>query len=217
MIKLTEMSIFSDLFDNDLFNDHFLMNPFGISNIFESIDKEFDVVEDHVEVPAQRDVLKHEETVTEAVSVSAPSTEAPSVDTEIIKKEETTSAPAPVDAEAAVEVIVTTVTEEVVIQPVESVFVWGVPLLHTMGDECTNVILLKFLQARDFKVSEAFTMLKNTILRRKRFGADNILEEYVLVQYGGLSRENDAEFSVADGGVSELFIKPGVKSIVYYM
>lgn len=136
-----------------------------------------------IEVPAQGDVPKHEETVTlsetvtEAVTVSAPSTEAPAVDTETVKEEETTSAPAPVDAEAPVEVTVTTVTEEVVIQPVENVFLWGVPLLHTMGDECTDVILLKFLRARDFKVSEAFTMLKNTILWRKRFGADNILEE----------------------------------------
>lgn len=128
-------------------------------------------VTEEIEVPAQGDVPKHEETVTEAV------TEAPAVDTETVKEEETPSAPAPVDAEAPAEVTVTTVTEEVVIQPVENVFLWGVPLLHTMGDECTDVILLKFLRARDFKVSEAFTMLKNTILWRKRFGADNILEE----------------------------------------
>lgn len=134
-------------------------------------------VTEEIEVPAQGDVPKHEETVTEAVTVSAPSTEAPAVDTETVKEEETPSAPAPVDAEAPVEATVTTVTEEVVIQPVENVFLWGVPLLHTMGDECTDVILLKFLRARDFKVSEAFTMLKNTILWRKRFGADNILEE----------------------------------------
>lgn len=134
-------------------------------------------VTEEIEVPAQGDVPKHEETVTEAVTVSAPSTEAPAADTETVKEEETPSAPAPVDAEAPVEVTGTTVTEEVVIQPVENVFLWGVPLLHTMGDECTDVILLKFLRARDFKVSEAFTMLKNTILWRKRFGADNILEE----------------------------------------
>lgn len=38
----------SIILDNDLFNDHFLMNPFGISSVFESIDKEFQVVEDHV-------------------------------------------------------------------------------------------------------------------------------------------------------------------------
>lgn len=140
-------------------------------------------VTEKIEVPVQGDVPKHEETVTpsetvtESVTVSAPSTEAPAVDTETVKEEESSPAPAPVDAEAPVEVTVTSVTEEVVVQPVENVSLWGVPLLHTLGDECTDVILLKFLRARDFKVSEAFTMLKNTILWRKRFGADNILEE----------------------------------------
>lgn len=140
-------------------------------------------VTETVEVPAQGDVPKHEETVTlsetvtESVTDITPSTDAPAVGTETVKEEETSSAPVPVDAEAPAEVTVTTVTEEVVIQPVENVFLWEVPLLHTMGDESTDVILLKFLRARDFKVSEAFTMLKNTILWRKRFGADNILEE----------------------------------------
>ena len=38
-----------------------------------------------------------------------------------------------------------------------------------------------------------------------------ISSEYVLVQYRGLSKENDIEFSAANGGVSELFIKLGVK------
>lgn len=73
------MSIFLDFFDNNPFDDHFLRNPFGLSSIFEFLDKQCHVVEDHVEVPAQGDVLKHEETVTEVVTVSAPSTEAPAV------------------------------------------------------------------------------------------------------------------------------------------
>ena len=45
----------------------------------------------------------------------------------------------------------------------EKVSIWGVPLLN---DERSDVILLKFLLAREFKVKEAFTMLKNTISRR---------------------------------------------------
>jgi len=57
------------------------------------------------------------------------------------------------------------------------VYLWGVPLLHTKGDERTDVILLKFLRARDFKVQEAFEMLKNTVLWRKSFKTDSILEE----------------------------------------
>lgn len=40
------MSIFLDFFDKDLFNDHFLRNPFGISSIFEFIDKQYHVVEE---------------------------------------------------------------------------------------------------------------------------------------------------------------------------
>ncbi|KAH9316346.1 hypothetical protein KI387_024973, partial [Taxus chinensis] len=38
--------------------------------------------------------------------------------------------------------------------------------------------------------------------------------EQVPVQYGGLSRENDEEFSPADGGVSEQTIKAGAKHTV---
>ncbi|KAH9324480.1 hypothetical protein KI387_004658, partial [Taxus chinensis] len=115
------------------------------------------IITEQVEVPAPGDVPKHEETVV----VSDPLAETPVVEA----------------AEAPVEVTVTKETVEVELQPLEDIYLWGVPLLHTHGDERTDVILLKFLRARDFKVSEAFTMLKNTILWRKRFGADNILEE----------------------------------------
>uniref|UniRef100_A0A0D6R5T7 CRAL-TRIO domain-containing protein n=1 Tax=Araucaria cunninghamii TaxID=56994 RepID=A0A0D6R5T7_ARACU len=61
--------------------------------------------------------------------------------------------------------------------PPEEIYLWGVPLMPSKGDERTDVILLKFLRARDFKVTDAFTMLKNTVLWRKKFGADAILEE----------------------------------------
>ena len=40
------------------------------------------------------------------------------------------------------------------------------------------------------------------------------MPEYVPVQYGGLSREDDTIFSAADGGVSEIFIKAGLKQII---
>ncbi|KAF8404276.1 hypothetical protein HHK36_009158 [Tetracentron sinense] len=58
--------------------------------------------------------------------------------------------------------------------PPEEVFIWGIPLL---GDEKSDVILLKFLRARDFKVKDAFTMIKNTVRWRKEFGIDALLEE----------------------------------------
>ncbi|XP_054821440.1 patellin-3-like [Prosopis cineraria] len=58
--------------------------------------------------------------------------------------------------------------------PPQEVSVWGIPLL---ADERSDVILLKFLRARDFKVKDAFTMIKNTILWRKEFGIDKLMEE----------------------------------------
>ncbi|CAL0319773.1 unnamed protein product [Lupinus luteus] len=62
--------------------------------------------------------------------------------------------------------------------PPEEVSIWGIPLL---SDEKSDVILLKFLRARDFKVKEAFTMIKNTIKWRNEFGIDGLLEEENLV------------------------------------
>ncbi|CAL0325231.1 unnamed protein product [Lupinus luteus] len=58
--------------------------------------------------------------------------------------------------------------------PPEQVSIYGVPLL---ADEKSDVILLKFLRARDFKVKEAFTMITNTIRWRKEFGIDELVEQ----------------------------------------
>uniref|UniRef100_A0A1J3J9A0 Patellin-4 n=1 Tax=Noccaea caerulescens TaxID=107243 RepID=A0A1J3J9A0_NOCCA len=54
---------------------------------------------------------------------------------------------------------------------------WRVPLLPSKGAEGTDVILLKFLRARDFKVNEAFEMLKKTLKWRKQHKIDSILGE----------------------------------------
>ncbi|KAG1331106.1 patellin-3 [Cocos nucifera] len=56
----------------------------------------------------------------------------------------------------------------------EEVLIWGIPLL---GDERSDTILLKFLQARDFKMKEAMAMLKNAVIWRKEFGIEALLEE----------------------------------------
>lgn len=53
---------------------------------------------------------------------------------------------------------------------------WAIPLLGN-GDERGDVILLKFLRARDFKVQESLTMLLKCLAWRKEFGADVVLEE----------------------------------------
>jgi hypothetical protein len=58
--------------------------------------------------------------------------------------------------------------------PPEEVSIWGIPLL---ADEKSDVILLKFLRARDFKVKDAFAMLKNVVAWRKEFKIDELLEE----------------------------------------
>ncbi|KAK4256436.1 hypothetical protein QN277_009300 [Acacia crassicarpa] len=56
----------------------------------------------------------------------------------------------------------------------EHVFIWGIPLLK---DDRSDVILLKFLRARDFKVKDAFTMMKNTLSWRKEFNIDALVNE----------------------------------------
>ncbi|KAI3460691.1 hypothetical protein Pfo_017354 [Paulownia fortunei] len=56
----------------------------------------------------------------------------------------------------------------------EEVSIWGVPLLK---DDRSDVVLLKFLRARDFKVKDSFVMLRNTIKWRKNFNVDELLKE----------------------------------------
>lgn len=52
---------------------------------------------------------------------------------------------------------------------------WGIPLLG--GDERANVILLKFLRARDFRVADSLHMLLKCVSWRRDFEADKILDE----------------------------------------
>ncbi|XP_019180768.1 PREDICTED: patellin-3 [Ipomoea nil] len=52
--------------------------------------------------------------------------------------------------------------------------IWGIPLLK---DDRSDVILLKYLRARDFKVKESFAMLKNTLRWRKEFNIDELVDE----------------------------------------
>lgn len=76
----------------------------------------------------------------------------------------------------------------------EEVFIWGVPLLG--NDERSDVILLKFLRARDFKVKESFDMIKSTVRWRREFGVDALVEEDLGTDYDkavfmhGIDRED---------------------------
>ncbi|KAI5567523.1 hypothetical protein BDE02_13G095900 [Populus trichocarpa] len=56
----------------------------------------------------------------------------------------------------------------------EEVPIWGIPLLK---DDRSDVVLLKFLRARDFKVRDAFVMIKNTIQWRRDFKIDELVDE----------------------------------------
>ncbi|GMP51389.1 hypothetical protein CsSME_00017638 [Camellia sinensis var. sinensis] len=51
---------------------------------------------------------------------------------------------------------------------------WGIPLL---ADDKADVILLKFLRARDFKVEDSLHMLLSCLSWRRDFGAETILDE----------------------------------------
>ncbi|OVA02397.1 Cellular retinaldehyde binding/alpha-tocopherol transport [Macleaya cordata] len=62
-------------------------------------------------------------------------------------------------------------------EDIRDISLWGVPLLPSKGHEGTDIILLKFLRARDFKVSEALEMLRKTLKWRKEFDTEGILEE----------------------------------------
>lgn len=93
-----------------------------------------------------------------------------------------TEMPVETPAEVEAEVLAAETAAEVAeaaapLPPPEDIYLWGVPLAPSKADERTDVVLLKFLRARDFKVSDAFTMLKSVVLWRKSFGVDGILEE----------------------------------------
>ncbi|EPS57288.1 sec14-like protein, partial [Genlisea aurea] len=53
---------------------------------------------------------------------------------------------------------------------------WGIPLLDG-GDDRGDVVLLKFLRARDFRVPDALAMLLKSLDWRKDFGADVVSEQ----------------------------------------
>nr|GEX16588.1 hypothetical protein [Tanacetum cinerariifolium] len=135
-----------------------------------------------VETPAV-ECKEEEKTIvpetTPAGEVPAPVVEAPA--TEKVEKAETC-----VEEEKKIEVTeekIIPVTEEspaaveespaTVVEP-EEVSIWGIPLL---ADERSDVVLLKFLRARDFKVKEAFAMLKSVVAWRKEFDIEALLSE----------------------------------------
>ncbi|KAK4708530.1 hypothetical protein R3W88_029455 [Solanum pinnatisectum] len=144
------------------------------------------VVEEKKEIPPVV-VEEKKETPPPAPAASEPSEPVEKVTEKVTAEEEdgskaveeiketivevTATSTAPVE-EAAVPAEEVAATEEDVAP--EEVSIWGIPLL---ADERSDVILLKFLRARDFKVKEAFAMLKSVVAWRKEFNIDKLLEE----------------------------------------
>ncbi|KAK4748168.1 hypothetical protein SAY87_014754 [Trapa incisa] len=56
--------------------------------------------------------------------------------------------------------------------------IWGIPLLPLAGgDDRSDVVLLKFLRARDFRVADAHAMLEKCLQWRREFGVERLVEE----------------------------------------
>ncbi|KAE8692190.1 Sec14p-like phosphatidylinositol transfer family protein, putative isoform 2 [Hibiscus syriacus] len=62
------------------------------------------------------------------------------------------------------------------IEELKEIKLWGVPLLPSKRHEGTDIVLLKFLKAKN-KVHEAFEMLRGTLKWRNEFKTDEIVEE----------------------------------------
>lgn len=148
------------------------------------------VIEAESEPVAEKKVETEEKvTPPETEATPAPAAETPSATEKVEAVEEIKETI--VEVPAAVAVVVSTEeppaaeaeepkTEQTLPPPPpEEVTIWGIPLL---ADERSDVILLKFLRARDFKVKEAFTMLKSVVAWRKEFKIDELLDEKELGQ-----------------------------------
>lgn len=147
--------------------------------------KEVVIDEDEKKTITETEVKTEAGDVTEAkttVEESKSATEAPVTETPLPVETPSEAEGEVIAAETAAEV-----TEAAPPPPPEDIYLWGVPLAPSKGDERTDVVLLKFLRARDFKVSDAFTMLKNTVLWRKSFGVDGILEEALGNDWDGVA------------------------------
>ncbi|KAL6564100.1 hypothetical protein OROHE_005340 [Orobanche hederae] len=59
---------------------------------------------------------------------------------------------------------------------------WGVPLFPSGGHPGTDIVLMKFLKAKHYKVHEAFTLLRKTLKWRAEFRADGNLNEDLLLR-----------------------------------
>ncbi|PWA96082.1 CRAL-TRIO lipid binding domain, GOLD domain-containing protein [Artemisia annua] len=59
-------------------------------------------------------------------------------------------------------------------KPTSQITIYNIPMFQ---NDQTDIILLKFLQARDFKVQEAFTMFKDTLQWRESFKIESLMND----------------------------------------
>ncbi|EOA40046.1 hypothetical protein CARUB_v10008738mg [Capsella rubella] len=174
------------------------------------VEKKKEEAEDKVEEEKKSEAVAVTEEAVKAETVVAEEEEMKTAEPVVEKVEEETKEEVKaenVEEEKKTEDVVTedtkeeakaeTVEEEEADESVDKdIELWGVPLLPSKGAEATDVILLKFLRARDFKVNEAFEMLKKTLKWRKQHKIDSILgedfgEELASASYmNGVDRES---------------------------
>lgn len=115
--------------------------------------------EKKTEVEAKEEAPATEEKKTEEEAKEEEATEE--------KKEEAEPAEEAATAEDAGEAEKADTAAPAVAVVDKDVALWGVPLLPSKGDAATDVVLLKFLRARDFKAGAAFEMLRRTLRWRR--------------------------------------------------
>ncbi|GMI69294.1 hypothetical protein like AT1G30690 [Hibiscus trionum] len=77
---------------------------------------------------------------------------------------------------------------------------WGVPLMPNEPHAGTDTVLLKFLKSKNYNVHDAFENLKKTLIWRKEFKADEILEERLDPEF-----EKESYFNTIDKEGRPLF------------
>ncbi|KAK6937771.1 CRAL-TRIO lipid binding domain [Dillenia turbinata] len=71
-------------------------------------------------------------------------------------------------------------------EELRNISLWGVPLLPSRAHEGTDIVLMKFLKSKDYKVSDAFEMLQRTLLWRRKFRVDEVLHEKMDSNFGNV-------------------------------
>ncbi|KAL3828053.1 hypothetical protein ACJIZ3_016855 [Penstemon smallii] len=77
----------------------------------------------------------------------------------------------------------------------KEIALWGVPLLPSANDEGTDIVLMKFLKAKHYKVHEAFTLLRKTLKWRGDFWP----EEEINCNNNNNNNNNDDDLWLSEG------------------